>query len=256
MGTASAARPAGPGEGGPAGSRPERGDRRVGVVGLGYVGLPLAVAAAAAGNLVHGVDVDPEVVDAVNDGRSHVDTVSSAQVRAVGGRLRPLLERGGLVAGVDFNLAYSPERLDPGAHGHGVGDVPRVVGGLTPTCGRRAADFYRALVPEVHLTRGTGEAEAAKMLENTFRQGEHRLGQRVRAGVPPAAGGARVGVIGARCGRPRRGTGRRTAVHPAQRPVGGRSADAHAVSPTARSCRRAWARIGHGRSEAVGVGRT
>ena len=82
----------------------------------------------------------------------------------------PLLEeRSGLRAGVDFHLAYSPERIDPGNRSYGLRTTPKLVGGLTQACGDVAAAFYGKLVDEVVLVRGTREAEMAKLLENTYR---------------------------------------------------------------------------------------
>ncbi|GAA3437849.1 hypothetical protein GCM10018954_074630 [Kutzneria kofuensis] len=85
------------------------------------------------------------------------------------GLLLPILEQSGLRAGVDFNLAYSPERIDPGNQRFGITTTPRVVGGLTAVCTERAAALYRQ-VTEVHVAKGIREAEAAKILENTYRQ--------------------------------------------------------------------------------------
>ncbi len=86
------------------------------------------------------------------------------------GVIRELLEETGLKAGVDFHLAFSPERVDPGNTRFGFHNTPKVVGGLTAACRDRAADFYRQLTQHVHVTRSTREAEAAKILENTYRQ--------------------------------------------------------------------------------------
>ncbi|SVD58328.1 uncharacterized protein METZ01_LOCUS411182, partial [marine metagenome] len=86
------------------------------------------------------------------------------------GTVRPLLELGsGLVAGVDFSLAYSPERIDPGNPTYGLRNTPKVVGGLTPACTERAVEFYEDIVEKVVPTVGLGEAELAKLLENTYR---------------------------------------------------------------------------------------
>ena len=86
------------------------------------------------------------------------------------GTVRPLLELGsGLIAGVDFSLAYSPERIDPGNPTYGLRNTPKVVGGLTPACTERAVEFYGAIVDEVVPTVGVSEAELAKLLENTYR---------------------------------------------------------------------------------------
>jgi nucleotide sugar dehydrogenase len=207
------------------------------ILGLGYVGLPLARQAVRAGHSVLGYDVDPGVVAAIGAGRSHVDDLSDADVatmlaggfrpttdeaaiataraavicvptplsdengpdlRAVIGAtgavarnlrpgmlvvlesttypgttddvVRPLLEeQSGLVAGVDFHLAFSPERIDPGNEHYGAYNTPKVVGGLTAACTERAAAFYGGFVQTVVRTRGTREAETAKLLENTYR---------------------------------------------------------------------------------------
>ena len=208
--------------------------QRIGLVGIGYAGLPMAVALARLGNQVYGYDIDFRRVDMVNAGRSPVDTVTDEQLRSLGPDLRastdpavlgecdailicaptpvdngtpnlepllsatravrdqlragqlvvvestthpgttdglvlPVLEESGLKAGVDFQLAYSPERIDPGNATFGVSNTPRVVGGLTTACRDRAAELYGQVGP-VHLTRGMREAEAAKILENTYRQ--------------------------------------------------------------------------------------
>jgi len=209
---------------------------RVAVVGLGYVGLPLVVEAARAGLRVTGVDIDDRVVNGLNTGRSHVDDVSDADVRAArdggfvattdaaaiaavdvvvvcvptplseeGGpdlyavksaacaiaeHLRrgmlvvlesttypgttdevfvPLLERSRLLAGADFHVAFSPERVDPGNSTYGIKNTPKVVGGYTPRCTEAALAFYRTFVDTVVPAKGTREAEMAKLLENTYR---------------------------------------------------------------------------------------
>jgi UDP-N-acetyl-D-glucosamine dehydrogenase len=83
--------------------------------------------------------------------------------------LRPLVEAGGRTVGVDVHLAFSPERIDPGNPVYGFRNTPKVVGGCTPACTERAAQFYGRLVDEVVVARGTREAETAKLLENTYR---------------------------------------------------------------------------------------
>lgn len=208
--------------------------QQVGMVGIGYAGLPLAVALAKAGNRVHGFDIDIGRVKLVNSGHSPVDTVTDEELHAVSGKLTAstdatvlagcevivvcaptpvdgdqpdlgpltgatnsvrdnlrrgqlvivestthpgtsdglvlgILEESGLHAGADFNLAYSPERVDPGNSRFGITTTPRVVGGLTRRCRERAAEFYRQ-VTSVHLAKGLREAEASKILENTYRQ--------------------------------------------------------------------------------------
>jgi UDP-N-acetyl-D-glucosamine dehydrogenase len=208
---------------------------RVGIVGLGYVGLPLAVAFAAADFDVVGVDIDAQRIAAIIEGRSYVEDVPDAVLRAalprltVGGdyaalahadavvicvptplsanrepdlaallaasadlgtvlragqlvvlestsypgttreRVAPLLERGGLRAGVDFHLAYSPERVDPGRTDFTLATTPKVVGGLTEACGDRAEQLYRAVCDTVVRVSTPEAAELTKLLENIFR---------------------------------------------------------------------------------------
>jgi UDP-N-acetyl-D-glucosamine dehydrogenase len=206
------------------------------IIGLGYVGLPLAQGAVQAGLQVVGLDVDATAVDGLNAGKSHIDDLSDADVAGMveqgfrattdasvlaaadtvvicvptplsqeGGPdlgavksatgviaehlhpgmlvvlesttypgttdeiVRPILEAGGLVAGTDFNLAFSPERIDPGNPTYGLKNTPKVVGGLTPACTERVAEFYGRIVDTVVPARGVREAEMAKLLENTYR---------------------------------------------------------------------------------------
>jgi nucleotide sugar dehydrogenase len=206
------------------------------VIGLGYVGLPLAQEASRAGLAVTGLDVSAGVVDGLNAGRSHVDDLSDADIaemiergftattdasviadahavvicvptpltpeggpdlgavlgatRAIAEHLqpgqlvvlesttypgttddevRPVLEAGGLAAGRDFHLAFSPERIDPGNPQYGMRNTPKVVGGHTEACTEAAAAFYSRFVDTVVRARGTREAEMAKLLENTYR---------------------------------------------------------------------------------------
>ncbi|TPQ23693.1 nucleotide sugar dehydrogenase [Streptomyces sporangiiformans] len=206
------------------------------VVGLGYVGLPLARTAGAAGIPVTGLDVSERVVTGLRSGRSHIEDVTDQDVKGilaagfdattdpavladaetvaicvptalgadrapdlgplvrasttVAGHLRPgalvvvestsypgttsevirpILEGTGLVAGDDFCLAYSPERIDPGRRTFGIHNTPKVVSGHTRACAKRCAAFYERFVDTVVIARGTREAEMAKLLENTYR---------------------------------------------------------------------------------------
>jgi len=209
-------------------------DARVGVVGLGYVGLPMLVSAIRVGFRGAGLDADPERVRSLIEGRSYVEDVPDTVLRdiceslevsddpsilatcdvvlicvptplrdhdpdlrfvelaseAVAEHLhrgmlvilesttypgttdeitRPILERGGLVAGRDFGVAYSPERIDPGRGLDHVAKTPKVVGGTTRADGELAKTFYEAFIDEVHLVSTPREAEMAKLIENTFR---------------------------------------------------------------------------------------
>jgi UDP-N-acetyl-D-glucosamine dehydrogenase len=83
--------------------------------------------------------------------------------------LRPILESGGLVAGEDFNLAMSPERIDPGRTDYTIRTTPKVVGGLTPACLERALDVYRVCVEHLVPVSSCEAAELTKLLENIFR---------------------------------------------------------------------------------------
>jgi len=208
------------------------------IIGLGYVGLPLAQEAVRVGLHVTGLDINQVTVDALNAGRSHVDDLSDASVAAMvaGGfrattdlasiaplpdvtvicvptplsesdgpdltavkaatqtaaRLlkpgalvvlesttypgttdeivRPMLEKAsGLAVGIDFHLAFSPERIDPGNPRYGMRNTPKVVGGLTPACTEAAAAFYGRVCDTVVQAKSAREAEMAKLLENTYR---------------------------------------------------------------------------------------
>ena len=209
--------------------------RRVGVVGLGYVGLPLAVAFAEEGVDVVGVDYDARLVEAVEAGESHIEDVSSQRLGAVSGRISattdygrladcdavliavptpltrnrepdlgpllssaqalssvvcagqlivlesttypgttreqlvPLLEESGLAAGRDFNVAFSPERVDPGRTDYTLRTTPKIVGGLTPACLDRAVALYSTVCDEIVEVSSPEPAELAKLLENVFR---------------------------------------------------------------------------------------
>ena len=204
-------------------------------MGLGYVGLPLAVAFAEEGHDVVGVDVDPRKVEALSRGEStsrtstprvcrqsppprghdalleplalrrgarlrphaadpqpragprsagHRDTRSSADLLQRGQlvvlesttypgttreRMAPILEESGLVAGRDFFLAYSPERVDPGRTDFTLRNTPKVLAGLTEACTDRAEALYREVCDEIVRVSSPEVAELTKLLENIFR---------------------------------------------------------------------------------------
>jgi UDP-N-acetyl-D-glucosamine dehydrogenase len=208
---------------------------RVGIIGLGYVGLPLAVAFAEEGHEAVGVDTDKRKLTALAAGESYIEDVDSEQVVALGSRLRPsaryadlasceaviiavptpltqnrepdlgplvsaasslanvlqegqlvvlesttypgttreqltpLLEESGLAAGRDFNVAFSPERIDPGRTDFTLRNTPKVVGGLTATCLQRAVALYGHVCDTVIPVSAPEAAELTKLLENIFR---------------------------------------------------------------------------------------
>ena len=83
--------------------------------------------------------------------------------------LLPRLEASGLKVGEDFNLAFSPERVDPGSEDWTTKNVPKVVGGITEACTDRAAELYGSAVDTVHRVTSPESAELTKLLENIFR---------------------------------------------------------------------------------------
>ncbi|MGB8645312.1 MAG: nucleotide sugar dehydrogenase [Anaerolineae bacterium] len=212
----------------------------IAVIGIGYVGLPLAVAFAEAGYSVTGVDLDSRKVEAINHGDSYIPDVSSETLRALRDQKRiqatsdpavlrradvificvptpfdamkapdltavrmaaqsiqphlhhdqliilqsttypgtteevvqPILEASGLKAGKDFHLAFSPERIDPGAihsAGWNVKNTPKVLGGLTPESTELARQLLTILTPQVCVVSSPRTAEMSKLLENIFR---------------------------------------------------------------------------------------
>lgn len=210
----------------------------LGVVGLGYVGLPLAVEKAKAGYTVIGFDIQKKRVDMVNLGQNYIGDVVDQELQELvaSGRLQattdysriaeldavsicvptpldkyqqpdisyvensakqiavhlhremlvvlesttypgtteevvmPLLEATGLQCGVDFFLAFSPERVDPGNKQYHTKNTPKVVGGVTPQCTAIAAALYgKVLAGEIYQASSPKVAEMEKILENTFR---------------------------------------------------------------------------------------
>src|SRR6266487_4135134 len=109
----------------------------VGIVGLGYVGLPLLTAASAEGFPVIGLDSDARRVGSLLAGQSYVVDILDQDLAALGPAqfttypgtteeiVRPVLETSGLEAGRDFHLGYSPERIDPG-RSHNFRDTPKI----------------------------------------------------------------------------------------------------------------------------------
>jgi UDP-N-acetyl-D-glucosamine dehydrogenase len=83
--------------------------------------------------------------------------------------IQPILEDGGLRAGRDFYLAFSPERVDPGNVDFRTRNIPKIVGGVSPECARHAEELYKSCLDRVVSVSSTDVAEMVKLLENTFR---------------------------------------------------------------------------------------
>jgi UDP-N-acetyl-D-glucosamine dehydrogenase len=207
----------------------------IGIVGLGYVGLPLAVEFAEAGQRVVGIDTNLGRVNQLRAGESYIEDIPSERLQAVASRIeattrtarlslcdaiiicvptpltanrepdlepligaaqvvsdalqagqlvilesttypgttrervQPILEETGLVAGRDFHLAFSPERVDPGNETHALHNTPKIIGGLTAECRNRAEAVYGLVCEQVVPVSTLEVAEMAKLLENIFR---------------------------------------------------------------------------------------
>jgi UDP-N-acetyl-D-glucosamine dehydrogenase len=83
--------------------------------------------------------------------------------------IQPILEESGLVAGRDFYLAFSPERVDPGNSSYRTRNIPKIVGGVSAECVRHAEALYENCLEQVVAVSSTDVAEMVKLLENTFR---------------------------------------------------------------------------------------
>lgn len=211
---------------------------KIATIGLGYVGLPIALQFARSGVEVIGLDIDAAKVAALNAGRSYIGHISEQAIREIvqAGRLaasgdfgrikeveaiiicvptplnknrepdisyiiktgeavarhlqkgtlvvlesttypgttdtdlREVLEAGSkLKAGVDFHLAFSPEREDPGNPNSQVAKIPKVIGGFTPACLEKAKALYGRAIQTLVPVSSCRAAEATKLLENIFR---------------------------------------------------------------------------------------
>jgi UDP-N-acetyl-D-glucosamine dehydrogenase len=207
----------------------------IGIIGLGYVGLPLAVAFAEEGHCVVALDNDLRKIESLRNRESYVEDITSERLAAVADRIEatnhtqplarcdavlicvptpltanrepdlgplisatralagvlqtgqlvviesttypgttreqiaPLLEESGLVAGRDFSLAFSPERVDPGRTDYTLRTTPKIVGGYTERCGDRAVEMYEQVCDTIVRVSTPDAAELAKLLENIFR---------------------------------------------------------------------------------------
>jgi UDP-N-acetyl-D-glucosamine dehydrogenase len=208
----------------------------IGVIGLGYVGLPLVVAFGEHGDEVVAVDTHEQKVESLAAGVSYIEDIPSERLQAVLPRVRlsthyaplartdaviicvptpltanrepelgpmldsgralaqvlqrgqlvvlesttypgttremliPILEQGsGLKVGEDLNVAFSPERVDPGNKSYTLSNTPKVVGGITERCTERAAELYGLVCDEIVRVSTPEAAELTKLLENIFR---------------------------------------------------------------------------------------
>ena len=207
------------------------------VIGLGYVGLPLAIEAANSKLKVAGYDTSEFVVDSLNKSTSHVEDITDnvlqdalskdflitsdssvlgesefivisvptpltdyqpdlsyveAATKSISENLtkgqiiilesttypgttleivKPILEKNSnLVAGEDFLLGYSPERIDPGNKEWSFKNTPKIVSGINEKSLKKISEFYNSIIDEVVEVSGTREAEMVKLIENTYRQ--------------------------------------------------------------------------------------
>src|SRR5256885_1210485 len=211
----------------------------IGICGLGYVGLPLALTFGEKGFPVIGFDIDKRKIEAIEKGESYIKHIAGERIaratkaerrfgatmdfrkaseadalimcvptplnatrepdmtyientaKAIGPYVRPgqlvilesstypgttdevvkpIIEKlSGLRAGVDFFLAFSPEREDPGNPHFNTATIPKVVGGYTKQCTELACALYASAITKVVPVKGTREAELTKLLENIFR---------------------------------------------------------------------------------------
>jgi len=207
------------------------------VIGLGYVGLPLAIEAANNKLKVAGYDINKSVVDSLIKSTSHVEDITDkvlqdalskdflitsdssvlgesefivisvptpltdyqpdlsyveAATKSISENLtkgqiiilesttypgttleivKPILEKNSnLVAGEDFLLGYSPERIDPGNKDWTFKNTPKIVSGINEKSLKKISEFYNSIIDEVVEVSGTREAEMVKLIENTYRQ--------------------------------------------------------------------------------------
>ena len=212
-------------------------DITIGIIGIGYVGLPLAFEFAKNKVKAIGFDVDEKKVRELNSGNNYIEDLDSGKVRKLveSGFLRatldfselancdvificvptpftenkdpdisyiidaaeviskyikkhqiivlksttfpgttekfvkPILERNGMIAGTDFFLAFSPERIDPGNKKWTTNNTPIIVGGITPDCTNLACEVIRLAIETVVPASSPAIAEMEKLLENIFR---------------------------------------------------------------------------------------
>ncbi len=212
-------------------------EANIGVIGLGYVGLPLAIEFAKAGFNVSGIDVDDKKIAAINKGNNYISDIDDSLLMDLvkKGKLKatkdtsiiatldaisicvptPLsklkepdisyiinsvnaikrylhkdlliilesttypgttkevvlssLRESGLIAGEDYYLCFSPERIDPGNKNYNISNTPKIIGGITNECTKVGQLLYSQIVKDVISVSSPETAEMVKLLENTFR---------------------------------------------------------------------------------------
>lgn len=133
-----------------------------------YICVPTPFTAAKDPDISYIVSASESIVEHLR-GEHCVILKSTTFPTTTSDYVRPILESSGLVAGKDFYLAFSPERIDPGNTTWHTGNTPIVVGGITPACTRVAAAANRAIIEHVHEVSSPSVAEMEKLLENIFR---------------------------------------------------------------------------------------
>jgi len=210
-------------------------EAKVGIIGMGYVGLPLAIRFGEVGFKVYGFDIDDNKIAKLKAGESYIKHIDSSKIKKASENfcptsdfsklsevdviiicvptplnkyrepdmtyvfgtgetiskylkkgqlvvlesttypgttdedLRNILEKSSLKAGEDFYLAFSPEREDPGNEDFDISKTPKVVGGFSQKCLEVATALYNSITEKVVPVSSTRVAEAAKILENTYR---------------------------------------------------------------------------------------
>jgi UDP-N-acetyl-D-glucosamine dehydrogenase len=132
------------------------------------IALPTPLSAQREPDLTILLDATREIAPRLRDGQLVV-VESTTYPGTTRERVGPLLEESGLEAGEGFHLAFSPERVDPGRTDWTTKTTPKVVGGLTEECTRRAVELYSGAVDEVVAVSSPEAAELTKLLENIFR---------------------------------------------------------------------------------------
>ena len=209
----------------------------IGIIGMGYVGLPLAIAYAEKGFKVLGIDIDKIKVEKINNSISYINHLSSEKLKNLVNSkflkatinfnevrnldaiilclptplnkyrepdlsyikntlssIKPFLKKGQILSlesttypgttkeelfpfikscgfniGEDFFLVYSPEREDPGNENFHTGNIPKVLGGMTPNCNKIGIALYEQVISEIVEVKDTSTAEMTKLLENIHR---------------------------------------------------------------------------------------